>query len=310
MLLCFGKPMIDVIVSVDENVLNKYGFRANEARKATEKERGIFAYILELNPRFIPGGSVTNTARIFQWGENINFYFFERDTETVQCAVLLSDNGRNRSLITNSLLINSEKNNQKICLDDIKENFGKYNVFYTPTYSLVSFSEEVFQICHDFQRNNKKIVINLGAPYILEKHRENSKYLFETADIVIGNEEEYRVYAKISDISDYNLIDLENLISQIFSLNSKKASKILVLTRSSHPIITFDGNNFQYYDIEKVENLVDSTGAGDAFAGGFLAKYVENQSVSECIQCGILCAREILQVYGCDIDVSKNIVIV
>lgn len=70
MLLSIGKPIIDIIVSVNKEFLSIYDLPINGANQATDKEKDVFDKILQLNPRYIPGGSVTNTLRIFKWASN------------------------------------------------------------------------------------------------------------------------------------------------------------------------------------------------------------------------------------------------
>lgn len=50
------------------------------------------------------------------------------------------------------------------------------------------------------------------------------------------------------------------------------------------------------------DKLVDTNGAGDAFAGGFLAQFIQNKPYEICIKCGIYTATEIIQRSGCTFD--------
>lgn len=47
------------------------------------------------------------------------------------------------------------------------------------------------------------------------------------------------------------------------------------------------------------EALVDTNGAGDAFAGGFMARLVQGADIEECVQAGHYSARVIIQRSGC-----------
>ncbi|KAF7280565.1 hypothetical protein GWI33_005764 [Rhynchophorus ferrugineus] len=336
MLLSIGKPIVDVVVSVNKEFLSFYNLPINGANQATEKEIDIFNKILQLNPKYIPGGSVTNTLRVFKWAskdrgecfyigligsdrlgylikdqlikEDINFYFFEQN-DTVQCAVLVSDNGKQRSLLTNSLLIS--KNNldvQALRLefsDNLQDIIKKSSFFYAPTFSLGSFSKQVKEIAEHFYKNQKKIIINLGAIYILQKYMQDSIYLLKISDVVIGNEEEYRTVANIFDTSQAAENDIESLLKDILP-SIDGGGKILIVTNGSEQIVSYHHSKFKYYPVPYVENVIDTTGAGDAFAGGFLAEFVKGSELDVCIQLGVKCASDIVQVYGCDIDGIKT----
>jgi len=47
-----------------------------------------------------------------------------------------------------------------------------------------------------------------------------------------------------------------------------------------------------------LENAVDSTGAGDAFASGFLASYIKDNDLEECLRWGIANGGSVVNFYG------------
>ena len=49
---------------------------------------------------------------------------------------------------------------------------------------------------------------------------------------------------------------------------------------------------------EPIVKVIDTTGAGDLFAAGFLTGYAQERPVSECLQMGALSAAEIISHYG------------
>ena len=52
--------------------------------------------------------------------------------------------------------------------------------------------------------------------------------------------------------------------------------------------------------------LVDTTGAGDAFAGGFLSGLVLHKSIAECVEAGHWAAREIIRQHGATVPEGKT----
>jgi adenosine kinase len=52
--------------------------------------------------------------------------------------------------------------------------------------------------------------------------------------------------------------------------------------------------------------IVDTNGAGDAFAGGFLSMFVRNQSLEQCMKAGHWAASIIIQTRGCQIPESVS----
>lgn len=127
MIIFFGTPLVDIITKVDHSFLGKYNLKPDNAVRATPELEGIFKEILNYSPIIQPGGSVTNTARVFQWtskksypmlfigtvgddelgkiikdtfvDEEIKCYLTEiKHQKTGICAVLLT--GEYRSLVT------------------------------------------------------------------------------------------------------------------------------------------------------------------------------------------------------------------
>jgi sugar/nucleoside kinase (ribokinase family) len=47
-----------------------------------------------------------------------------------------------------------------------------------------------------------------------------------------------------------------------------------------------------------VEHVVDTTGAGDLFAAGFLFGHVRGRDLRECLHLGAICAAEVISHYG------------
>ena len=51
-------------------------------------------------------------------------------------------------------------------------------------------------------------------------------------------------------------------------------------------------------EAQKIENLVDTTGAGDLFAAGFLEHFIKNESLESCGSRGVEMASRVIQQYG------------
>lgn len=51
------------------------------------------------------------------------------------------------------------------------------------------------------------------------------------------------------------------------------------------------------YPVNKVDNIVDTNGAGDAFAGGFLGAFVAGKGIDDCVEAGhkmgAMCVRQV-----------------
>ena len=75
---------------------------------------------------------------------------------------------------------------------------------------------------------------------------------------------------------------------------------LVVLTRGERGVLIYNGDElfeFPALPIGK-EEVIDPTGAGDAFAGGFLAGYSREKPLEECVELGLERAREVLKKWG------------
>lgn len=85
--------------------------------------------------------------------------------------------------------------------------------------------------------------------------------------------------------------------------NSKR-SRIVVITQGQNPVLLIQADSVKEFPVKILprEAVVDTNGAGDAFAGGFLAQYVQQKSLDTCVRSGIWAARQIIQRSGCTFE--------
>lgn len=79
------------------------------------------------------------------------------------------------------------------------------------------------------------------------------------------------------------------------------------MTRGSLPLYIFRDGKLQEFDVFPVpkDRIVDTDGAGDAFVAGFLAEYVKNSDIPDCVRCGLWASKEIILQHGCNFDKNK-----
>ena len=108
---------------------------------------------------------------------------------------------------------------------------------------------------------------------------------------------------KLSKISRFNYV-------KIFLKKNKNKKRIVVVTCGPHPAyccqydhlkqeVTFKGS-FEVKDVPP-EDIVDTNGAGDSFAGGFLSQFVKGKDLDKCMKAGHWAAAVIIKKRGCQI---------
>src|SRR3546814_3916106 len=73
---------------------------------------------------------------------------------------------------------------------------------------------------------------------------------------------------------------------------------LLVVTRSEKGAIAITGGARTEVGAEPIDAVVDTTGAGDLFAAGFLSGHAEERPIADCLTMGAVCAREIIAQVG------------
>ena len=73
---------------------------------------------------------------------------------------------------------------------------------------------------------------------------------------------------------------------------------LLVVTCGEHGAVALSGGARHQVDAEPIERVVDTTGAGDLFAAGFLAGHVRGRPLGECLTMGAIAAAEVISHFG------------
>ena len=142
---------------------------------------------------------------------------------------------------------------------------------------------------------NKHFCLNLSAPFIPQFFKKDLDSLEPYWDVIFGNETEAGSYAESHELPSKEPKDVALYLSSLPTTKSRK--RMAVITQGTQPtLVAFDGKVTEYAIIPvKPENVVDTTGAGDAFVGGFLAQYVQGKSVEVCVKAGHYCASVCVQ---------------
>jgi sugar/nucleoside kinase (ribokinase family) len=106
-----------------------------------------------------------------------------------------------------------------------------------------------------------------------------------TVDILFGNEDEIRHLTGCGALSDC-----------IAALS--KDVRTLVITRGAHGSVAFENGHMTEMSAAPVDRVVDTTGAGDLFAAGFLAGRCRGRDIGACLRTGALAAAEIISHFG------------
>jgi len=145
----------------------------------------------------------------------------------------------------------------------------------------------------------KTFVLNLSGPWVCEFYSEPLLKILPYVDIVFGNESEAAALAKKLGWKDDSPAGVARELAALPKEN-KSRSRLAIITNGSSPTsVAHDGElkTFAVPPLAK-EKILDTNGAGDAFAGGFLAYHILGHSLADSIAAANYAARTILQVSG------------
>ena len=132
-----------------------------------------------------------------------------------------------------------------------------------------------------------KVAFTLSDGFVVDRHRADLMRLLDEGriDILFANQVEAESLAQQSDVE-----------SAVAILKDKVET--LVVTRHEHGALAIRAGERTDVPAERIEKLVDTTGAGDLFAGGFLAGEARGLPLGQSLKLGAICAAEVIQHYG------------
>ncbi len=163
-------------------------------------------------------------------------------------------------------------------LDIGEEDYEDVDYFYLDPFPSERSFEVHLEIARNAKEHGKFVILNPGYPYTklgFERLRE----LLEFTDMVIISEPEFRSL----NVSEEEMLKLVDFL-------------VITLGSRGSKAVTRDGEFYQ--PAFKVEKVVDTTGAGDAFSAGFLYGFLKSLPLEVCLKLGNFVASYNIQHYG------------
>ena len=133
----------------------------------------------------------------------------------------------------------------------------------------------------------RKVAFTLSDTFCIERHRDGFNALIDGGkiDILFANQAEIEMLAGVP-----------HLDSAVEAVRGKVET--LVVTRGEHGALATRGGERADVPAEPVREVVDTTGAGDLFASGFLYGYTHGKALADSLKLGAIAAGEVIQHYG------------
>ena len=308
-ILGIGNAIVDVICKVEDSFITQ-----NSLTKSTMKlffdENEFRKLLTNLKiEKTISGGSVANSiVGISQLGDKAGFigkisddefgikyedglkkenveFFYKKKKEllpTGSCLILVTPD-HERTMCTflgAGTLISPE--------DIHPEHITSHKIAYLEGYlwdnqNAKMAMKKMVDIC---KSDNQQIAFTLSDLFCVDRHRESFKELIENdIDILFANEDEIKAQCQTDSF--------DKAVDYAQSLNM-----IVAITRSENGSVVVNKNEVIEINPVQVDRVVDTTGAGDLYAAGFLFGVAKNKDLSTCGHYASIAAAEIISHYG------------
>jgi sugar/nucleoside kinase (ribokinase family) len=151
------------------------------------------------------------------------------------------------------------------------------------TENAKSAIRKAMKIAHE---HGRKIAFTLSDVFCVDRHRDEFLKLIESEiDILFANEAELK--------SLYQTDDIDAALKKI-----RGVCEIVAVTRSEKGSVVLTAKSIDTVPAQKVARVIDTTGAGDLYAAGFLYGLTRGMELKACAKIGNACAAEIITQFG------------
>lgn len=304
-----GNALVDIEYQVEDDFFPAHGVRRGVMTLVThERQEEIIAALRARGEmrKMMDGGSVANSLyAISDFGgrsffsckvaddEAGNFYLRElgqhgirtcgdfHEVETGRCLIMISPDAE-RTMYT---FLGASEFLSPADLDFDAVRRSKH--VYIEGYQVSSDSGRAaaIELRKFAAENGVRTALTFSDPSLLEIFPEQMKEMLgDGVDLLFCNEQEARLWTGAADLGQA-------------CVTLRSFAKQFVVTRGAKGSILFDGNYFIEIDAHKVK-AVDTTGAGDAYAGGFLYGLTSGRSFAESGRLASRAAGQVVSQFG------------
>lgn len=137
-----------------------------------------------------------------------------------------------------------------------------------------------------------RVALSLSDSFCVQRHKDAfMNAVRNDVDIVLADEEEM--------MELFGVDTFDNVLDAIEGFDN-----LFVMTRSARGSVVVRGEDQVVQPADTVEQVIDTTGAGDAYSAGFLYGWAHDMPLPECARLATMCATNVIQQVGARIEVG------
>ena len=307
-LVGLGNAIVDIIVNVEDEFLEINNLKKGSMNLISSDRSQLLLKDCEVVKQISGGSSANTVVCLAQLGNDVQFIgrvkndhfgnFFSSDIKksntrfntsptsegpaTAHSIILITPDAQ-RTMCT-YLGASVEFETKNIDLNLIKESKYLYLEGYLWDSELAK--NAFLEAAKIAKSSGTKIILSLFDSFCVERHRESFLNLINNyIDIIFCNESEV-----LSLYEKDNLDECRELLTSL--------CKLVVVTLGEKGSLIINRRNTEIVKAKITSKVIDTTGAGDIYAGGFIHGLIKNYSLKKCGEIGSICASNIITQLG------------
>jgi sugar/nucleoside kinase (ribokinase family) len=309
--VCIGNALVDkVCLLPNDDILREENLPKGSMQLInSEESKRLKTRLEELKSEIATGGSAANTANgIANLGVSTTYIgmvgndelgdFYEKDMKGNNISTHIF---RSPDMATGLALALVSKDGERtfathlgaavtLSADNINETLLEgYDYLHIEGY-LISNNELFNKIIDCAKKCGVKISIDLASYNVVEENLEYLKTVCKGVEIIFANEDEAKAFTQK---------DAEAALDEI----AEYANIAVVKIGAKGSLIKHNGQKMRIEETKR--NKIDTTGAGDMYAGGFLAGLCKGEDLTKCGKLGSILAGNVIEIMGTKMDAQR-----
>ena len=307
-LIGLGNAIVDIIVNVEDQFLETNNLKKGSMNLINSNESEVLLENCKVIKKISGGSSANTVVCLAKLGNNVQFIgrvkndnfgkFFSTDIKksntifnttpieegpsTAHSIIFITPDAQ-RTMCT-YLGASVEFETKDVNFNSIKNSKYLYLEGYLWDSNLAK--NAFIKASKIAKESNTKIILSLSDSFCVDRHRESFLELIKNyIDVLFCNESEILSLLKKNDLTS-----CKEYISSICEL--------AIITLGSKGSIVINKDKSEEIKPIILGKIIDSTGAGDLYAGGFIHGLIKNYSLKKCGEIGSICAGHIITQLG------------